>query len=87
MTGTVEFSPSGAPIDARFFYVSARKEWQGGYRYALVAGPYSSHAEALAAEPAVRRLAERADPRAVWYAFGTAGSAEPIQTPLGVVVP
>jgi hypothetical protein len=54
----------------RFFYVSCID----GHRKALVSGPYASHAEALDAVQRVQRAAEKIDPRAIWYAWGTSGS-------------
>ena len=40
--------------------------------YARLAGPFiDNHAAALALVDRARAEAERADPRAVWYAFGT----------------
>lgn len=53
-----------------FYYVSA----QDGPRSVLVRGPYTSHVEALRAVDATRTEAERVDPRAIWYAWGTARS-------------
>jgi hypothetical protein len=55
---------------ARFFYVSAID----GSRRALVAGPYDTHAEALAKIDEARHAAEKLDPRAIFAAWGTAGS-------------
>ena len=49
------------------FYVSCID----GPRTAILAGPYQTHPEALEAVPQVRRVAEKVDPRACWYAFGT----------------
>ncbi len=50
------------------YYVTA----QDGGRTAFVAGPFrDDHARALALVDEARRVAERLDPRAVWYAFGT----------------
>lgn len=43
-----------------------------GRRRALLAGPYPTHADALGAVPEVREIAKRLDPRAFYYAFGTA---------------
>lgn len=53
-----------------FYYVSC----VDGTRRALLRGPWTSHAAAIAAVPAVRAEAERADAWACWYAFGTARS-------------
>ena len=40
-------------------------------RYALLAGPWPTHAEALAKVDDVRFIAQGLDPRGVWYAYGT----------------
>ncbi len=45
---------------------------QDAGRSAFVAGPYASHGEAEADLELVRNLGEALDPRAVWYAWGTA---------------
>lgn len=50
------------------YYVSAID----GPRSALLAGPWPTHAEALAMVDRVRALANELDPRSHWYAFGTA---------------
>lgn len=52
------------------YYVSVVRD---GARldYRLLLGPFAEHARALAAVDAVRLEADRLDPRAVWYAFGT----------------
>ncbi len=50
------------------YYVTA----QDAGRTAFLAGPFrDDHARALALVGEVRELAERLDPRAVFYAFGT----------------
>lgn len=53
----------------RAYYVSAID----GERKALICGPYATHDAALADVQRVKRAAERVDPRAVWWAWGTAG--------------
>jgi hypothetical protein len=58
--------------ETRYFYVSCIDH----DRRALVVGPYSTHAAALADVARVRAEAERVDPRAFWYAWGTAGSVD-----------
>jgi len=82
--------PDGMPEQAcvpdgqgvrKFFYVSAI---DGTKRY-LIAGPYPDHAAALAKVDSVRKTAEEIDPRAVFMAWGTAGSDEEIKTPMGAV--
>ena len=50
------------------FYVTI----QDGGRSAFVAGPYNTHGEAEADVDLVRKLGEERDPRAIWYAWGTA---------------
>lgn len=50
------------------YYVSVKD--QG--RTALLAGPWPTHAEALAMVDTVRAKACELDPRGVWYAYGTA---------------
>lgn len=56
--------------DAPPFYVSVIDDERK--RKALLLGPYVTHSFALSMVPTGRRLAERVDARAVWYAFGTA---------------
>lgn len=76
----IEFPPlSSTP--RKFYYVSAI---DGTKKY-LIAGPYPDHAAALAKVDHVRREAEEIDPRAVFMAWGTAGSDEEIRTPMGAV--
>lgn len=54
-----------------FYYVSV----MDGPRRGLLRGPWiDDHAGALAAVDVVRAEAERVDPRAAFYAFGTARS-------------
>lgn len=43
-----------------------------GSNYALLAGPYESHQEAIDNLPTVKRVALKTDARAAFYAFGTA---------------
>lgn len=42
-----------------------------GERYALLAGPFRTHEEALAHLGCAREHAYSVDPRAWWYAYGT----------------
>jgi hypothetical protein len=62
-------------IDTRpgFYYVSVIRD-DGAYRF--LAGPFETHVEALAAVPRARDVARDLDPRATWYAFGTARTDE-----------
>ncbi len=50
------------------FYVSV----VDGPDYRFLAGPYDTHAEALAMVESARRLAVQYDPKAHFYAYGTA---------------
>ena len=64
------------------YYVTAI---DGPKRYFL-AGPWDTHADALAQVETVRCFAELADPRAIWMAYGTARQpldGEPIKSALG----
>ena len=54
-----------------------------GPRVAFVAGPYRTHQDALDAFRAVQEYAERVDPRAVWYSFGTGRARKDQKTVLG----
>lgn len=62
----------GEAIDPRpgFYYVSALD----GARKAFARGPFPTHREALDAVEATKAAVEARDPRAVWYAWGTARS-------------
>lgn len=48
-----------------------------GNRSGFLAGPFRTHGAALAAVPAVKRLAQEANHRAHFYAFGTARIGTP----------
>ncbi len=50
------------------YYVSARRE-DGDFR--LLAGPYDTHAAALADVDRASSIAMQLDPKATWYAYGT----------------
>lgn len=63
------------------YYVSCRS----GRRWSLLYGPLSSHAAALAAVEATRAAAERLDPWAHFYAFGTARVHDDAPAPAGVL--
>ena len=52
----------------RVYYVSAID----GDRRALICGPYADHEGALADVVRVKRAAYEVDPRAHWWAWGTA---------------
>lgn len=53
------------------FFVTARRD--DGAAVAL-AGPFTTHREALEAVPEARRLACERDPRGCWYSYGTAAT-------------
>lgn len=57
------------------YYVSAH--YNG--RSVLLAGPYLTHFEALDALPAVEARAHKVDPRACWYAYGTARAVDGLE--------
>ena len=61
------------------FYVTVRDGPRTGY----LLGPYRTHREALAQVDRGRSLAYDADPRAPFYAYGTAGTAETLSTVFG----
>jgi hypothetical protein len=58
----------GTHADGAHYYVSARRD-DGAVSVLL--GPYLTHPMALGMVDTGRRLAERVDARAHWYAFGT----------------
>ena len=62
------------------YYVSCRN----GKRWSLVYGPFGRHQDALDAVEMARGEAERADPWATFYAFGTARTADEWR-PVGVL--
>lgn len=57
-------NPSPVPGN---YYVSA----VDGPKFALLAGPYTSHAQALDMVPTVTEIAMQLDPKAAFYGFGT----------------
>lgn len=63
---------------ARDYYVTVRDAGRTGF----LLGPYAEHADALANVERGKALAEAANSRAFWYAFGTsslpAGVAAPV---------
>lgn len=63
------------------YYVSAI---DGPKRY-LIAGPYATHDEALERVDTVRNAAHERDGRAWFMLWGTAGSDERHETPMGVI--
>ena len=65
------------PGDTGKFYVTVRRD-NGDYRALL--GPYATHAEALANVSRGTNLATDFDPRACWYAYGTARTEPTIDT-------
>jgi hypothetical protein len=78
---TATVHPEDIHTDRAFYYVSC-VDFQ---RRTLLAGPYATHPEALAKVDKVRAMGGKADPRAAFYAFGTAGSDESVKTVFGVV--
>lgn len=54
-------------------------------RYAFLLGPFDTHEEALAHVDAANRKACEVDPRAHWYAFGTAKLKDQESYPDGVL--
>lgn len=70
--------PSNLPAA---FYVSVIS----GRRRALLAGPYPTHDVALSMVDPVAAKARDVDPRAAFYAFGTAGGDAGLSTVFGVV--
>lgn len=67
--------------ETRFYYVSA----VDGARSYLVAGPYPTLAEAEDRVSQVRAMAEDANGRAHFMAWGTASSEAPVETPMGAL--
>jgi hypothetical protein len=68
--------PDNAPGN---YYVSVRRD-DGQTR--LLRGPFrNDHAAALAAVRDASRRAERLDPKAVWYSYGTVRMAEKYAEP------
>jgi hypothetical protein len=66
------YTPPGADSLPGHYYVSAvRDSARPGDAYVLLAGPFDNHTTALAQVERVRRFAERCDPTADRYAFGT----------------
>lgn len=59
--------------NAECFYVSVLDQYgnDGSSRLGLLAGPFSTHEEALALVDKARDVACRVDGRAHWYAVGT----------------
>jgi hypothetical protein len=51
----------------------------GRDQFRALAGPCTTHEEALALAPLARERAERMDPRAVFYSYGTAQVDGPVQ--------
>ena len=65
-----------------YYYVSAMDPINTARR-GVLAGPWPTHAEALAQVDAVKAHAVRTTERGHWMAYGTAGSDEELSTPLG----
>jgi hypothetical protein len=82
MSAPSAFSPGASDDvhhDKAHYYVSAID----GPKTFIIAGPYASHAAALAQVRAVCEFANEQDGRAWFMAWGTCGSDELIKTPLG----
>lgn len=62
------YGPDNPDPRPGFYYVSAID----GARRSLVRGPFPTHAAALEAVEPAKKLVEERDPRAHWYAWGTA---------------
>jgi hypothetical protein len=69
---TGERSPYWSSRAGRVFYVSV----MDGRRKGVLLGPYETHREALDNVAQGRELANEADPRASFYAFGTCSAPE-----------
>lgn len=65
--------------DSLDYYVSLKR----GTRTALLAGPFSTHTEALATVRRAADEAERVDPRAFWDAHGTCSLPRSTANPYG----
>lgn len=61
----------------RYFYVSVID----GARHGFLAGPFQTHDEALAKVDAARAAANEVDPRAWFYAYGTAKAPDGYDRP------
>jgi hypothetical protein len=72
------------PEPVAHYFVSC-VETDGRRRKSLLAGPYATHEAALAQVRKVARMTEDVDPRAAWFAFGTASAETPFATVFGVV--
>ena len=70
----VSFQPAAQEPDPRpgHYYVSCLAD----SKYGLLLGPFSTHKEALDHVVRVQMKAEVLDPRAVWWSFGTARTAD-----------
>src|SRR3546814_13801302 len=76
------FYPPRPMTPRRFYYVSAIN---GGKR-GLMAGPYPNIIEAMDKVDAVSHRAAELEPRAWFWAWGTAGSGQELKTPVGVEI-
>jgi hypothetical protein len=70
----------GPQTDLAFFVTAV-----DGPRVAFVAGPYRTHLDAVSVFHGVCREAERLDPRATWYSFGTARARKDQKSVLGAL--
>ena len=78
-----DWHPDGCPTadPGRSFFVSVVKPGTRDWR--ALAGPYDTHLEALAKVKAADWLAQKRDPRAAFYAFGTVQAPSHIRTIFG----
>ena len=67
--------------DIRDYYVSIVRDKRRG----LLAGPFATHTEALAAVDKARNEACDVDPRAWWDLFGTCSLPRDLANPMGVL--
>ena len=66
--------------EGKSFYVTV----VDGRRSGFLLGPYATHQEAIDNVDRGRRLANEADPRAAFYAFGTSSTHSPRKTAFGI---
>jgi hypothetical protein len=69
--------------DALDYYVSLRRATSQGTQTALLAGPFTTHTEALAMVRRAADEAERTDPRTFWDPIGTCSLPRDASNPYG----